>query len=164
MIGIFIAIFVFCRKYKQFSFLWVADRLTIPSILGGAFVRTGNFFNSEILGIETDVPWAVIFTRIDQIPRHPAQLYEALSYYILFFIHLYIMRKTNLSRHMGFMTGLYLLNVFAVRFLIEFVKTRQADYGHGFMISIGQSLSLPVIAVGIFLMFLSMKPEFDAKI
>ncbi len=157
MAGIFIAIYLFCRKYKEFNFLWVADRLTLPSILGGAFIRTGNFFNSEILGLETDVPWAVIFARIDLIPRHPAQLYEAFSYYILFFTHYVIMKKTDLSEKPGFMTGLYLINIFTVRFFIEFVKTRQVDYGHGFFLSIGQSLSVPVVIIGILLTIFSFK-------
>jgi len=157
MAGIFIAIYLFCRKHKGFTFLWVADRLTLSAILGGAFIRTGNFFNSEILGIKTDVPWAVVFSRIDFIPRHPAQLYEAFSYYILFFIHYFILSKTALSEKPGFMTGLYLINIFTVRFFIEFVKTRQADYGHGFFLNIGQSLSIPVILAGIMLIMISLK-------
>ena len=78
-IGILIAIWIYSRNTKL-KFLWILDRLVIVVALGGFFIRLGNFFNSEILGSATDMPWAVVFARVDLVPRHPAQLYEAFSY------------------------------------------------------------------------------------
>ncbi|WP_353183449.1 prolipoprotein diacylglyceryl transferase, partial [Parapedobacter lycopersici] len=84
-IGILVGIFLFCRKTKV-NFLWITDRLVIVVALAGAFVRIGNFFNSEIIGLPSNLPWAVVFEQVDQVPRHPAQLYEAICYVLIFLL------------------------------------------------------------------------------
>ena len=93
-IGVFIGLYLFIKRYNFKNFLWIFDRLTIPISIGGAFVRIGNFFNSEILGKYTDSNWGIIFeNRGETLPRHPAQLYESLGYIILFFFTGFINRK-----------------------------------------------------------------------
>src|SRR5690554_5836934 len=82
-VGILAGMYLFCRKTKT-NFIWLADRLVIVVAIAGAFVRLGNFFNSEIIGLPSDLPWAVIFAKVDEIPRHPAQLYEAIAYPLIF--------------------------------------------------------------------------------
>ena len=83
-IGILTALFLYSRKRPDQPYLWLLDRMAIVIALAGLFIRVGNFFNSEILGIPADVPWAIIFDRIDSLPRHPAQLYEAIAYGSIF--------------------------------------------------------------------------------
>ena len=82
MIGVIVALYIFAKRYNQ-SFMWLLARVTIPGALTAAFVRFGNMFNSEILGLPSDKPWAIIFARVDMIPRHPVQLYEAFSLALL---------------------------------------------------------------------------------
>jgi prolipoprotein diacylglyceryltransferase len=82
--GVLTAIYLYLRKYRDMSFLELADRLVIPSLLVASLIRIGNFFNSEILGVPTNLPWAVIFLQVDNIPRHPAMLYEAAVYFLAF--------------------------------------------------------------------------------
>jgi len=150
-IGILVGIYLFCRKTKT-NFLWITDRLVIVIALAGAFVRVGNFFNSEIIGLPSDLPWAVIFEQIDRIPRHPAQLYEALCYVLIFLIlwNLYH-KKTNLKP--GFIFGLFLITLFGARFGLEFVKENQEAFEEGMRYNMGQLLSLPFIATGVYLLF-----------
>ncbi|QOP46105.1 prolipoprotein diacylglyceryl transferase [Sulfurimonas paralvinellae] len=155
-LGVLIALYLGCKKYK-IDFMWLIDRLVIPTALFGFFVRMGNFMNSEILGKPTDVPWAVVFSRVDNIPRHPAQLYEAFSYFIIFFILTFIYKKYHENLKSGFLFGLFLLLVFTVRFLVEFVKTRQADYSLGIELNTGQLLSIPFLLLGLFLVLYSLR-------
>ena len=91
-IGILIALYLYVKKKKE-SFLWLMDRIVIVVALGGSFIRLGNLFNSEIIGKPATVPWAFIFTRIDNVPRHPTQLYESLAYLIIFFILIIIYKN-----------------------------------------------------------------------
>jgi len=155
-IGILIALYYYCKKYKQ-NMLWILDRLVIVTALGGSLIRIGNLFNSEILGIPSKLPWAFIFERVDNIPRHPVQLYESLSYFIIFLwlLHLYKRKKVTLVN--GYLFGLFLTSIFSVRFLLEYVKVRQADFGNGFFLSMGQMLSIPFILFGIYFIIRSIK-------
>jgi prolipoprotein diacylglyceryl transferase len=148
--GILAGIYLFCRKTKT-DFLWITDRLVIVIPLAGAFVRLGNFFNSEIIGLPTDLPWAVVFERVDNIPRHPAQLYEAICYVIIFIVlwNLY-MRKSFLKP--GYIFGLFLIMLFGARFVLEFVKENQEAFEESMRFNMGQLLSLPFIAIGIYLL------------
>lgn len=84
-IGILIALALYCKRYHQ-NFLKTLDKIVIPAALAGFFIRTGNLFNSEIIGKPTDVPWAFVFEKVDWIPRHPSQVYEAFAYLISFFV------------------------------------------------------------------------------
>lgn len=148
-LGAIIALYFGTKKYKM-EFLWLVDRLIVPTALFGFLVRMGNFMNSEIVGTKTDVSWAIIFTKVDQFPRHPAQLYEAFSYLAIFFILFGIYKLSKAKVQVGFMFGLFLTLVFSARFMVEFVKVKQADYDTSFlMMSTGQALSIPFLIVGI---------------
>ena len=149
-LGILAGIFLFCRKTKT-GFLWLTDRLIIVIPLAGAFVRIGNFFNSEIIGLPSDLPWAVVFERVDSIPRHPAQLYEAICYIIIFIILWNVYhRKPQLKP--GFLFGVFLILLFGARFGMEFLKENQEAIEEGMKFNMGQLLSLPFVALGIYLL------------
>ncbi len=145
------------RKYKM-EFLWLVDRLIVPTALFGFLVRMGNFMNSEIVGNPTDVSWAVVFTKVDMLPRHPAQLYEAFSYLAIFILLFSIYKLSHAKVRVGLMFGLFLTLVFSARFLVEIVKVKQADYDTSFlMMSTGQALSIPFLIVGVGFIVWSLK-------
>jgi prolipoprotein diacylglyceryl transferase len=148
LLGVLIALFFFARHYKE-SYFWLIARMTIPGALTASFVRFGNFFNSEILGVPSDKPWAIIFERIDLIPRHPVQLYEAFAYLVLVLLLLTIYKKTSSSFATKLLPGIFLTYMFIVRFLLEYTKTRQADYITNLPFTTGQMLSIPFIILGI---------------
>ena len=154
-IGIILGLFLFQKKFKIKSFLWLLDRLTIPISLGAFFVRIGNFFNSEIVGKYTGSNFGVVFeNRGEILPRHPAQLYEAIGYLFLFIL-LRKLYKTNLREKDGIFLGVFFLVLFGVRFLVEFVKESQGGIEE-FMpnLSTGQWLSIPFILLGIIIIIL----------
>jgi prolipoprotein diacylglyceryl transferase len=153
-LGVILAVYFFQRKYKV-GYLWLLDRLAIATALFGFFVRFANFMNSEIIGIQTTVPWAVVFERIDLLPRHPAQLYESLSYLSIFACLILLYRFTNIKNHIGALFGAFLCMVFTARFLIELVKVKQAAYSSDVWINTGQALSIPFFVVGLYLLFAS---------
>jgi prolipoprotein diacylglyceryl transferase len=142
------ALFLFARRHRDPSFCWLLDRVSVPASLGGALVRVGNFFNSEVLGRPSEVPWAIVFAREDSLPRHPAQLYEAAAYVGIFVLLLWIYRHLKERTPPGLLIGLFLLFIFAARFFIEFLKERQAAYEMNLPLSVGQWLSLPLILLG----------------
>ena len=151
LIGILLALYLYSRTRPEQPYGWLMDRVVVPSALGGCFIRLGNLFNSEILGTPTDVPWAFVFARIDAVPRHPAQLYESIAYAVIFAVLLIVYRKRGAQTPRGLLTGLFLVLIFGVRFLIEFVKVRQAAFGEALPLSVGQLLSIPLILVGLVL-------------
>ena len=148
-IGIFLGLFLFSRSRPSQPYLWLLDRIAIPTALAGSLIRIGNLFNSEIIGKATTVPWAVTFARVDGVPRHPAQVYESIAYLITFAILAAVYRKYKAGTPSGMIVGLFLILVFSARFLIEFVKVRQAAFGAELFLSMGQLLSIPAILVGI---------------
>ncbi|HWT82805.1 MAG TPA: prolipoprotein diacylglyceryl transferase [Candidatus Methylomirabilis sp.] len=150
--GILIALFLFTRRPGNPSYLWVLDRVAIPTALGGAFIRMGNFFNSEIVGTPTSGWWGVVFDRVDQVPRHPVQLFEALAYGLIFVVLLMVYGRQDGRPPEGRLIGLFFLLVFSARFMLEFLKTPQAEYEAGFVLTVGQMLSLPFVLVGIILL------------
>jgi len=150
-LGILVGLFLFCRKTKT-NFLWITDRLVVVIPLAGAFVRVGNFFNSEIIGLPSDLPWAVVFEQIDQIPRHPAQLYEA-ACYVLIFILLWNIYHRKATLKPGLIFGVFLILLFGARFGLEFVKENQEAFEEGMKFNMGQLLSVPFIALGCYLLF-----------
>jgi prolipoprotein diacylglyceryl transferase len=150
-IGIVAAVALYCRKYKQ-SFLWIMDRLGIVVALSGFFIRLGNLFNSEIIGKPTNVSWAFVFERVDLVPRHPAQLYEAILYLIIFGSLCFLYKKNTRKLSNGFMFGCFLAMLFTVRFLIEFLKEDQEAFENNWTINMGQILSIPFIFMGVYLM------------
>ena len=153
-IGIITSIIIYKMKYKYDSVLWIFDRLVIAVALGGMFVRIGNFFNSEILGKFTNSDFGVIFlNRGENLPRHPAQLYEAFGYLILFAFLVLIYNKTKLSTKKGFIFGFFLAKLFSIRFIVEYVKESQGGIEETLgILSTGQWLSIPFIIFGFLLM------------
>ena len=159
-IGIILGLFLFQKKFKIKSFLWLLDRLTIPISLGAFFVRIGNFFNSEIVGKYTGSNFGVVFeNRGEILPRHPAQLYEAIGYMFLFIL-LRKLYKTNLREKDGIFLGVFFLVLFGVRFLVEFVKESQGGI-EKFLpdLSTGQWLSIPFIFLGIVIIILKFRKK-----
>ena len=150
VIGSLIGLYLYQLKFKKRSLLWLLDRITIPVSLGACFVRLGNFFNSEIVGKYTGNNFGVIFVnRGDTLPRHPAQLYEAVCYFILFFV-LSQIYKTEFKNKSGFLLGFFMLTLFSVRFLVEFIKESQGGFETILpLFSTGQWLSIPLILSGL---------------
>ncbi|MDO7086441.1 prolipoprotein diacylglyceryl transferase [Pseudocolwellia sp. AS88] len=155
-LGVILAIGLYVKKYKV-SYLWILDRLAIGTALFGVFVRFANFINSEILGVQTNVPWAVVFARVDNVPRHPAQLYEAFAYLFIFIILIGLYKKFKSKSPNGLLLGIFLILAFTARFLIESVKQKQAAYSSEFILNTGQMLSIPFFIAGIVLVILALK-------
>lgn len=160
-VGIFIAVCLFYYRYRQslggLSPLHLIDFLSVPASLAGGFIRLGNFFNQEILGTKTNVPWAVIFghpaDRSYPQPRHPVQLYEAFFYFILFIILWRLSYKNKYLLGDGKLAGLFFIFVFGFRFIIEFWKVEQSHL-LSWHLTMGQILSLPMIFLGLILISL----------
>lgn len=148
-IGILTGMYLFCRKTKT-DFIWLADRLVIVVAIAGAFVRLGNFFNSEIIGLPSDLPWAVIFAHVDNIPRHPAQLYEAMAY-VAIFIFLWNKYFKSDKLKPGLLFGIFMITLFGARFGLEFLKENQEAFEDGMRFNMGQLLSIPFVLLGIFM-------------
>jgi prolipoprotein diacylglyceryl transferase len=158
-IGIILTIIIF-SLVRKFSFLWVIDRIVIVVALSGLLIRMGNLMNSEIFGVPTNLPWGFLFLRASDPaeavdPRHPTQLYEGLSYLIIF---LYLWRYYYLKDGKpppGFLFGMFLTLVFGVRFFIEFLKEPQVGFEREMALNMGQLLSIPFVLAGIILIFFS---------
>ncbi len=166
-IGILLSLWLYVRKHKL-SFLWMIDRIVIVVALGGSFIRFGNLFNSEIYGRPTDLPWGFEFVRdklydqntgelLDTVARHPTQLYEALSYILIFVLLFTFYRKRHLKVRDGYIFGVFMILLFAARFLIEFVKNDQVPFESGMQYNMGQLLSLPFILAGIVMILITKK-------
>jgi len=146
-----LACLILFRRRTGLDFLWLPDRIVIPVALGAAFIRAGNFMNSEIVGIPTGGSWGVVFERVDMLPRHPVQLYESAAYAVVFAVLLLMYVRRGDRLRPGAPTGAFLSLVFSARFAIEFFKTPQASYESHFPISVGQLLSIPFIVAGFLL-------------
>jgi len=157
-LGVILALYLYAKKYNA-DMLWLLDRLSIPTALFGFFVRMGNFMNSEIIGDPTNSVFGIIFSRVDMLPRHPTQLYEAFSYLLIFFVMTYLYKTKITHLKEGFLFGLFLVLIFSARFAIEFVKTQQADYSFGIGLSTGQLLSIPFLLLGVYLLFRPRREE-----
>ncbi|RLD61256.1 MAG: prolipoprotein diacylglyceryl transferase [Bacteroidetes bacterium] len=151
-IGILLALYLFSRKVKK-PFLWTMDRVVIVVALAGSLIRMGNLMNSEIIGNPTTVSWAFIFERVDNIPRHPAQIYESLSYLILFVVLYRLFVKTDIAKKQGLIFSIFLVVLFIARFIIEFFKAPQVNFEKYMTYDMGQWLSLPFIVVGVVMFF-----------
>lgn len=147
-LGIILALYLYGRSSGD-SYLWLLDRVSIPTALAGCFIRIGNFFNSEILGTPTDSAWGVVFSRIDEVPRHPVQLYEAFCYLVIYAASLFLYKKTSDKPLKGLVFGCFISSLFLVRFLLEYFKTEQAMYDNGLALTTGQLLSIPFMLVGL---------------
>ena len=159
-LGILLGMIFYRTQYKYKSLTWILDRLIIPTTLGAGFVRIGNFFNSEIVGNYTGNNYGVVFTNRGEIlPRHPAQLYESVGYFLLFFLLRYLYNnKTN--RKDGFLLGVFMSVLFSIRFLVEFVKESQGGFETILpVLSTGQWLSIPLILAGILVLTLAQRKK-----
>jgi len=155
-IAIILSMYWYSRKHLNKSLLFILDRMSIVCALGAAFVRIGNFFNSEIYGKPTGSNFGVIFKNSDaeMLPRHPTQLYEALCYLILFFVLWRFYWKTDKKQKTGFLFGVFMIGLWSARFFIEFFKEAQVDGREDWILSLntGQVLSIPLILIGLWLM------------
>jgi prolipoprotein diacylglyceryl transferase len=147
-LGLLIVLYFYSRKTKH-SMIDTIDLIAVVAALGSGFIRLANFMNSEIIGMPTTKPWGIIFERVDNIPRHPAQLYEAISYFLIFAIMILLYKRQREKLKNGFFFGLVLVLIFTARFIIEFVKENQVGFEDGMTFNMGQLLSLPYIFVGI---------------
>jgi phosphatidylglycerol---prolipoprotein diacylglyceryl transferase len=161
LFGIPLALYIYGKRHKDQPFLWVADRIVITVALAGFFIRMGNLMNSEIVGKATNVPWAFTFLQNTEyspaVPRHPAQLYEALSCLILFVILYYMWNRTREKTPRGLLIGIFLIWVFGLRFFYEFLKENQVDWEQNLPINMGQILSIPGVLFGLYLLINSFR-------
>lgn len=177
-LGLIIALWLYCRKTKM-HYVDVVDMIAVATPITACCIRLANLMNSEIIGKPTDVPWAFVFERVDMLPRHPAQLYEAIAYFIFFLGMIYLYKQgrikqsekpqTDFSKaavgkatagiaatsrhHRGFFFGLCLTEIFVFRFFIEFLKENQVNFEDGMTLNMGQWLSVPFIVIGVYFMF-----------
>ncbi|PQA97119.1 prolipoprotein diacylglyceryl transferase [Chryseobacterium shigense] len=161
-IGLIIMLLIYARKFS-IKFMTVLDVIAIATPLAGAFIRLGNLMNSEIIGTPSDLPWAFIFRHVDNIPRHPAQLYEAISYLLIFLLVYFIYTKNTFKVGKGFYFGLTTLLIFVVRFFVEFIKVDQVDFEQGMSLNMGQILSIPFVFLGLFFMVKSIREKQTMK-
>ena len=152
-----ISMYLYNKKILKKSVLWILDRIVIPCALGAIFIRIGNFFNSEMIGKPAGegLPWAVVFKDMDSIPRHPGQLYEAFGYVFVFLILYVLYWKTKKGQQEGFLFGLFLMMLMAVRVFVEQFKIAQVNGREDWILGLntGQVLSIPFILVGLYFMF-----------
>ena len=157
-IGVLIAIILYCKKFKV-NFLWLLDRMAIGVPVTAAFIRFGNFMNSEIYGKPTNGNWGVVFQRDDLIPRHPTQLYEAFSYLLIFGILFFMFKSERIKQTKGIIFGCFLTLLFLARFIIEFFKENQEVFENNMLINMGQILSIPFILIGLTLIIWKLKAK-----
>lgn len=159
-VGLLIGLWLFSKKNKL-PYIWSLDRIGILVAVSGTLVRIGNFMNSEIFGRPTSLPWGVEFVMSSEwnalykgLPCHPTQLYEALAYLIIFVVLVWLYYRKDLARRRpGAMFGIFLIALFGIRFLIEFIKNPQEDFEVGMVLNMGQLLSIPFIIAGCVLLY-----------
>jgi prolipoprotein diacylglyceryl transferase len=147
-IGVLIGLYLFARKTKV-PYLWILDRVAIATCLLGCLIRLGNLTNSEMVGIPSTLPWAFIFTAVDNVPRHPAQLYEAIYCFLLFVFLFWTWYKRREQLKNGFLFGWFLVILFSLRFVDEFFKINQVEFEDQMILNMGQWLSVPFVLTGI---------------
>ncbi|WP_430974494.1 prolipoprotein diacylglyceryl transferase [Sunxiuqinia rutila] len=147
-LGLIVAIIFYSRKTKH-AIIDTLDLIAVVAGLGAGFIRLANLMNSEIIGRPTFASWGFIFERVDQIPRHPAQLYEALIYFLIFGITFTLYKTKRAYLRNGFFFGFTLLLVFIARFFVEFIKERQVAFEEDMKLDMGQLLSIPYIIIGV---------------
>lgn len=163
-IAILIALFIYSKKVSKKNILWILDRVVAPIAIAGCFIRLGNLVNHEIVGVPTDLPWGFRFMQsFPEEYRHPAQLYEAIAYLVIFGILMYLYWKTNVKEKRGLLFGIFLVLLFGARFLVEFVKIPQESYEMGLPINTGQLLSIPFVLAGLVIIWLANNRKFKAE-
>ncbi|MGV8962594.1 MAG: prolipoprotein diacylglyceryl transferase [Candidatus Saccharimonadaceae bacterium] len=172
VLGIIIAIWLYSRKVTKKSMLWTFDRVIVPTGFTSAFIRLGNLMNHEIYGGPTSEPWGFRFIEninawkagapaIFTEPSHPTQIYEAIIYFIVFFVTMYLFWKTNAKQKQGFILGVAMIMIFTSRFFIEFLKNVQVDseilMRQNTGLILGQWLSIPFVIWGVWLIWNSIR-------
>ena len=160
-IGITIALLLYKYKHPEYTFLWIIDRVAIPTAIGGSFIRFGNFFNSEIVGDYTDGSWGVIFDRLNETaPRVPIQLFEGFLYVLIFIVIITIYIRKNYKPREGSLMAIFLFMMFAGRFFLEYWKVDENQLTmFGVTLNHGQWLSFPFIAISFFIYYLSIRSK-----
>ena len=153
-IGILVALYIYSKKVTKKSMIWTLDRVVVPVAFVAILIRLGNLMNSEIYGHATTLPWGFVFERNGEtVPKHPTQIYEALSYLVVFLVLLRTYWKTNAKDKQGLIFGMFLIGIFGARFFIEFVKEVQEPWEQGMMLNMGQLLSIPFVLFGAWLVW-----------
>lgn len=162
-IGVMLGVFCYSWFTTKRSPLWAFDRLVIPIALVGGLIRMGNLMNSEIYGGPTNLPWGMWFVRsrewhalYEGIACHPTQIYEALCYFALFALLMWMYWKRNAESRPGLIFGVFFIGIFLPRFLIEFIKNDQVAFEHDMVLNMGQLLSIPFILIGVGLVIYAM--------
>ncbi|MCW2120860.1 prolipoprotein diacylglyceryl transferase [Flavobacterium sp. 7A] len=155
-VGLIFSLYLYSKKFK-IKYLTILDLIAIVAPLGATFIRLANLMNSEMIGNPTTMPWAFVFTQIDNVPRHPTQLYEAITYLIIFIIVFSIYKSKKIQLGNGFYFGLSTTLIFIMRILIEFLKIDQSEFEKGMPLNMGQLLSTPFILVGLYFVIKSFK-------
>ena len=161
-LGLILALLLYV-KFVKVPMWQVLDNIAIATGITACFIRLGNLMNSEIIGKVTDVPWAFIFERVDQMPRHPGQLYEAIAYAVYFLLSIVLYKKMPQRVGTGFYFGFCLFFIFTFRFFIEYTKEVQESFEASLPIDMGQILSIPFIAVGLWCMVKGLKVKLSSK-
>lgn len=163
-VGILTALWMFAKKERK-DYIWILDRIVITVALAGFFIRMGNLMNSEIYGIETTVPWGFVFLRNHEVaPKHPTQIYEALTY-LAIFVLLYRLYWSKKGEHFqGLLISLFLILVFSSRFFIEFLKEDQVAFEASMKINMGQWLSIPFVLAGLWGLYKTLQVKKKAVI
>jgi phosphatidylglycerol:prolipoprotein diacylglycerol transferase len=167
-IVILISLYIYSRRIIHKPYLWMLDRISAPIAIGGTFIRLGNLVNHEMVGDETTMPWGFRFLHHDCIPpfecawsaipvRHPAQLYEAICYFIAFLILMFLYWKKDLWKRPGVVFGSFLILIWGARFMVEFVKLGQTARDEYLFLNTGQLLSIPLIIAGVVLLYRGLK-------
>lgn len=159
-IGVIVSLLIFMRcnrhRFPEISLIFLMDLLVIPTAVTATFIRIANFFNQEILGKETAMPWGVVFGHAADgsapIPRHPVQLYEGAAYLATFIILYGLWRAKGSNLKRGTLSGLFFILVFGSRFILEFFKTSQSSWLDIFQLQMGQYLSIPFVFLGFVLL------------
>ncbi len=156
-VGILLALFLFSKKVKV-PYLWILDRIVIVVALCGGLIRLGNLMNSEIVGKPTNVPWGFIFVQNgEDFARHPAQLYEAISTFVLFGVLWYLYLKTDIKNKTGLIFGIFCTVLFSLRIYYEFLKENQVEFEDEMALNMGQILSIPMVLIGIYCIIKSLR-------
>ena len=162
-IAIIIAVLLYSLFTTRRSPIWTFDRLVIPVALVAGLIRIGNLINSEIFGTATTLPWGFMFLRSRQWHEmyygqacHPTQLYEALCYFILFALLMWMYWRKNAEQRPGLLFGVFLIGIFLPRFIIEFIKNDQTAFEADMALNMGQLLSIPFVIAGIVLVIWSL--------
>jgi len=160
VIGGLIGLYIFCKRNKDFDFFWTLDHGIIAVMFLASFIRFGNLMNSELFGKPTTAPWGFIFEQVDNVPRHPVVLYESIAYFLIQLLMLYLFNKYRESKP-GIYLVVFLLMVFSVRFLLEFLKVPDGEMIG--LISKTQALNLPFITTGAILLYFVVQGKLQYK-